>query len=110
MNLDIVMLLIIIVITLVLFITEWLSMDLVALLSLVSLAITGLVAPVDLFKGFSNPAVITVWAMFILSEGLSRSGVTSLLSNHLLTIAGQSEKKSHFCHNDFKWLFISVYE
>ena len=51
----------------VLFVTERLRMDVVALLVLVGLALTGLVTPDQALSGFSNPAVVTVWAVFILS-------------------------------------------
>jgi di/tricarboxylate transporter len=58
-----------------LFITEWVRVDLVALIVLVSLVFTGLLTPAEAVSGFSNPAVITIWAVLILSAGLSRTGV-----------------------------------
>lgn len=60
-----------------LFATERLRMDAVALLVLGSLAVTGLVAPGDALGGFSNPATITVAAMFVLAAGLQNSGALS---------------------------------
>ncbi|MFQ6118188.1 MAG: SLC13 family permease, partial [Candidatus Bipolaricaulia bacterium] len=56
-----------------LFVTGRLRMDLVALLVLGVLTLTGLVTPVEALSGFSSPAVVTVWAVFILSGGLSRT-------------------------------------
>ena len=56
----------------ILFITEKLRVDLIALLVLAALALTGLVTPAEALSGFSSPAVVTVWAVFILSGGLSR--------------------------------------
>jgi di/tricarboxylate transporter len=81
----------ILLVALVLFITEVLRMDVVALLVLVTLAVTGLVTPNEALSGFSNPAVITVWAMFILSSGLTRTGIADLLGTQVLRIAGQQE-------------------
>ncbi len=81
----------ILAIALVLFITEILRMDVVALLVLGVLAISGLVDSNDALSGFSNPAVITVWAMFILSDGLTRTGIADLLGSQVLRLAGQSE-------------------
>jgi di/tricarboxylate transporter len=78
-------------VALILFITEVLRMDVVALLVLGALAVSGLVQPDDALAGFSNPAVITVWAMFILSDGLTRTGIADLLGNQVLRIAGQRE-------------------
>ena len=66
-------------IAVVLFITEKLRVDVVALLVLVLLALTKLVTPIEALSGFSNPAVITVWAVFILSGGLSRTGIAGLV-------------------------------
>lgn len=75
----------------VLFITEWLSADLVALLTLSALVLTGLVTPEEALSGFSSPAVVTVWAVFILSAGLSRTGVASWLGRQVLRLGGSGE-------------------
>ena len=66
-------------------------MDVVALLVLVSLAFTKLVSPTDALAGFSNPAVITVWAMFILSAGLTETGVAAMIGQQVLKMAGKTE-------------------
>ncbi|MCP4537041.1 MAG: SLC13 family permease, partial [Chloroflexi bacterium] len=81
----------ILAIAVVLFITEKLRVDAVALLVLVCLALTRLVTPTEAISGFSNPAVVTVWAMFVLSGGLTRSGVANLIGRQVLRLAGQSE-------------------
>lgn len=81
----------ILLVALVLFVTEVLRMDVVALLVLAVLAVTGMVDADDALSGFSNPAVITVWAMFILSDGLTRTGIADLLGTQVLRIAGQQE-------------------
>ena len=91
MNLEIALVLIMLAIALVLFISEVLRMDLVALLVLCALAVTGIVTPNEAISGFSNAAVITVWAMFILSEGLTRTGIADILGNQVMKIAGRKE-------------------
>ncbi|MEN8242548.1 MAG: SLC13 family permease [Chloroflexota bacterium] len=85
--------LIILGVAVVLFITEWLSADLVALLTLSALALSGLVTPEEALSGFSNPAVVTVWAVFILSAGLSRTGVAAWLGRQVLKLGGSSEPR-----------------
>jgi len=55
-------------------ITEWIPMEVTALLSLGLVALTGLVTPVEALAGFSNPAVVTVWAGFII---YSQRGIDS---------------------------------
>ena len=91
MTFDIALVLAILVVSLVLFVTEVIRMDLVALLVLAVLALSGLVTPVGALAGFSNPAVITGWAMFILSAGLTRTGVAEILGNGILRWTGRGE-------------------
>ena len=73
MTLQIALVFVILLGALILLITEKVRMDTVALIVLGSLAITGLVSPDEAVAGFSNAAVITVWATFILSEGLNEA-------------------------------------
>lgn len=58
----------------VLFVSEKLPVDVVALLILGSLLVSGVVSPGEALSGFSSPATLTVAAMFVLSAGLQRSG------------------------------------
>ena len=57
-----------------LFISERLPVDVVALLVLAILLVTGVLDPIEALSGFSSEATITVAAMFVLSAGLQRSG------------------------------------
>ncbi len=91
MTFEIALVLAILAIAVVLFATELLRMDLVALLVLCALAVTGLVTPEGALAGFSSEAVVTVWAMFILSEGLSRSGSGQIVSRWIVRVAGRNE-------------------
>ncbi|MGD8520225.1 MAG: SLC13 family permease [Desulfobacterales bacterium] len=72
-------------------ITEWIPMEVTALLSLGAVALTGLVSPVEALSGFSNPAVVTVWAVFILSGGLTHTGVANVIGKFVLRLAGSKE-------------------
>ncbi len=91
LTLEIVLTLTILALAVVLFIIEKLRVDTVALLVMAALALTRLVTPTEALSGFSNPAVITIWAMFILSGGLSRTGVANLIGRQMLRLAGRSE-------------------
>ena len=93
MTLDIAVVLGILVLAMVLFVTERVRVDVVAIMVMVSLAITGILTPEQAISGFSNPAVITVWAVFILSGGLSRTGVAGILGRQVLRVAGSSEMR-----------------
>lgn len=77
----------------VLLISERMREDLVALLVLIVLAVSGTISPTEALSGFSNPAVITVWSVFVLSAGLARTGVAAVLGRQLLRVAGKSETR-----------------
>lgn len=81
----------ILAVAVVLLVTERFRADLIGLLVLLALALGGLVSPTEALSGFSNPAIITVWAMFILSAGLTRTGVANWLGRGLLRISGKRE-------------------
>lgn len=78
----------ILAVAIVLFVSERLRVDLVAMLVLITLTLTGLVTPEEAFSGFSSPAVITVWSVYIVSGALFRSGVADILARFMLRIAG----------------------
>lgn len=74
----------------VLFASEKLRVDVVALLVLVALILTGLVTTEEAFSGFASPAVVTVWSVFIVSGALFRTGVADVLARYMLRLAGHS--------------------
>ena len=88
---EIVLVLAILAAAVIFLITEWIPMEVTALLALGAVALTGLVTPEDALAGFSNPAVVTVWAVFILSGGLTRTGVANVIGNFVLRLAGTRE-------------------
>ena len=91
MNIDVILVLTVVLLDLALFVDGRLRMDLIALLTLAFLAITGLVTPTEALAGFSNPAVVTVWAVFVLSGGLARTGLASMVGRQVTRIAGHRE-------------------
>ena len=91
MTFEIAIVLAITALAIILFITERVRVDVVALMVLVILALTGLVTPTEAISGFSNPAVVTVWAVLILGAALSRTGVAGLVGHRVLRLAGDSE-------------------
>ncbi len=93
MTLEIGLTLSIILMALVLFATERLRVDVIALMVLLAVALTGLIEPEQVFAGFANPAVITVWAVYIVSGGLFKTGVADMLGSGILRLAGHSEPR-----------------
>ena len=82
---------VILAIALILFLIDKLPADLVALLVVVALGISGVLTPQEAFSGFSRSAVITIMAIFILAEALQKTGVTEQVGNILLKVGGKSE-------------------
>jgi di/tricarboxylate transporter len=93
MTTEIALTLAIIVAALVLFATEKLRVDLVALLVLLAVGLLRLIDPDDVFDGFSNSAVITVWAVYIVSGGLFKTGVADTLGRTIHRLSGDKEPR-----------------
>ena len=79
--------------TMVMFLFERIRADVVALVVLVLLGLTGLVAAEDIFSGFSSDAVINVIATMILGAGLDRTGALNRLAGWLLRRAHGVEQR-----------------
>jgi di/tricarboxylate transporter len=75
--------LIVILGAIVLFATEIISIDLVAILIMVTLILTGVITPEEGIQGFSNKATITVAFMFVLSAALLKTGALQYLVHRL---------------------------
>ena len=79
MNFEIILVLVVALCAVVLFATEKLSVDLIALLIMGTFLIFGIVSPAEGIAGFSNKATVTVAAMFVISAGLFKTGAVSYL-------------------------------
>jgi di/tricarboxylate transporter len=91
---DVVVVLVIIAAVFVLFVTQPVPIDATAVALVVVLVILGEwtgVSPAEGVSGFSNPATLTVLAMFVLSEGVRRTGVIQILTRKLVAFAGDNE-------------------
>ena len=85
--------LIILIITVALFIWGKFTPDIVALLSMLSLYIFGILDAKETLSGFSNPTVIMIAALFIIGEGLSQTGWTAQAGQKFVQWAGKSFPK-----------------
>ena len=93
MTIDIAIVLFIILLAFVLFLTEFFPVDVTALTVLGILLLTGLITPTESIMGFSNPAVIIIATLFVLSTSLQKSGILEYfvlslnkLATHSLTL------------------------
>ncbi len=76
-----------------LFITGRPRMDVVALLVIVVLPLTGILSLDEALAGFSDPAVLLIAALFVIGDGLVRTGVAYKLGDWLVHHAGSSETR-----------------
>ena len=82
---------VILAITIALFIWGGIRPDIVALLSLLALYLTGILDVGQALAGFGNSTVIMIAALFVVGDALSRTGVTAWLGEQLFTQAGKSK-------------------
>jgi len=94
MGLDAIITIFIILIAILLFVTEYLTIDLVGLLLIVALVISGVISPAQGVKGFANNATITVAAMFVLSASLIKTGVIESVAPKLSQLIRRGYKRS----------------
>jgi di/tricarboxylate transporter len=83
----------ILIVTIVLFIWGKFTPDIIALISMLSLFLFGILDLKETLSGFSNPTVIMIAALFIIGEGLSQTGWTALAGEKFIKLAGKSKTK-----------------
>jgi di/tricarboxylate transporter len=92
-NLELVLTFAILAATILLFIFSSLRADLVAVLSLLALFLTGILTSGQALAGFADSTTIMVASLFIVGEGLSRTGITAQVGQILMQHAGNSEQR-----------------
>jgi len=75
------------------FVTEWLSVDLVALGLVISLMVTGILSPEEALAGFSSPIVITIATLFIVGGAVMETGLADSVSGKIIQFAGKSKSR-----------------
>lgn len=93
LNLDMLLVLLVLALSILLFVTEWFSVDVASLLLLVVLGLSGLVPLQQLFSGFASNAVISILAVMILGAGLDRTGLMARAADFILSLAGDTERR-----------------
>lgn len=93
MNLQLAWVLSLLLFAVVLFIRNTPRMDVVALLMIVALPLSGVLTVEETLAGFSDPSVVVIAALFVIGEGLVRTGIAYQLGERLMTHAGSSETR-----------------
>ncbi|MCR1000365.1 SLC13 family permease [Serratia rubidaea] len=93
MNSELLWVLCLLLVAIVLFTTNKLRMDVVALLVIIAFVLSGTLTLQEATAGFSDPNVILIAALFVIGEGLVRTGVAYQVGDWLVKVAGSSETK-----------------
>lgn len=93
MNLQLGWVLLLLLLAVVLFVRNKPRMDVVALLMIVALPLTGVLTVQETLAGFSDPSVVVIAALFVIGEGLVRTGIAYQLGERLMHRAGSSETR-----------------
>ncbi|ESL70571.1 SLC13 family permease [Klebsiella quasipneumoniae] len=93
MNGELIWVLSLLAIAVVLFATGKVRMDAIALMVIVAFVLSGTLTLTEAFSGFSDPNVILIAALFIIGDGLVRTGVATKMGAWLVSVAGNSETK-----------------
>ncbi|MEK5216783.1 SLC13 family permease [Psychrobacillus sp. FSL H8-0487] len=84
---------VVLAISIVLFISNRVRADLVAILALLAFVISGVLEPTEALAGFSNSVVIMIAGLFVVGAGIVRTGLAQSAGNLLLKWSGKSERK-----------------
>ena len=97
-------------VTILLFVANKLRPDVVAMLSLLALFLTGILTVNQALAGFADSTVVMVAALFIVGEGLGQTGITAWLGERLTNWAGDSQKRLLLAHDAGNSRAVGVFE
>lgn len=90
---EIILVLGVLVFAILLFIFEWVRVDVVGIIMMVILPLLGLVTPEQAISGLSSNAVVSIIAVIIIGAGLDKTGVMNSMARVILRFAGKSETR-----------------
>lgn len=93
MSLPIILVMGVLVLAILLFVFEWVRVDVVGIIMMIILPILGLVTPKEAISGLSSNAVVSIIAVIIIGAGLDKTGAMNSLARVLLKFAGKSESR-----------------
>ena len=94
--------------TMLMLVLEWIRADMVALLVVVVIGLTGLIPSDRVFNGFAGNAVIAIIAIMIMGAGLDRAGVLGLTAQFVMRMARGKESRLGLVINSVTSLFSAV--
>lgn len=80
---------------LVLLITEWVPPGITGLITILVLALTGIVPSADAFSALTNDAIVTIACMYVVSTGIARTGAAAAIANRIADRGGSALTTYH---------------
>jgi di/tricarboxylate transporter len=80
-------------VTIILFVSDRLRLDGVAMLVILVLMLSGLLSPGEALAGFGDPVVLLIAGLFVVGEALLRTGIAYAVGNWLMRVAGTSQTR-----------------
>lgn len=80
-------------VTIILFVSDRLRLDVIAMLVILVLMVSGLLSPAEALAGFGDPVVLLIAGLFVVGEALLRTGVAYAVGNWLMGVAGTSQTR-----------------
>jgi di/tricarboxylate transporter len=93
MTVEMVLTMVVLAFAIILFIFEWVRVDVVGIIMMVLLPLIGLISPKEAFVGLSSNAVCSIIAVIIIGAGLDKTGVMNQVAGPIINLAGKSEKR-----------------
>lgn len=90
---DMIITLVILLVAIIFFVTEWLRVDVVALGVVVALMVMNIITVPEGLAGFSSTAVISIGALFIVGGAVFHTGLANVIAAQILRVAGASERR-----------------
>lgn len=87
MTLEIALVYGILALTIVLFASEWIRLDITALGVILALALTGILTPAEAFSGFGDPLVILIAGLFVVGDALLKTGVAGRAGEKIVELS-----------------------
>jgi di/tricarboxylate transporter len=105
---DMILVLGLVVFTMVMLVLEWIRADMVALLVVVVIGLTGVMPPQQVFQGFAGNAVIAILAIMIMGAGLDRAGVLNKAAAFVMRMSKGRESRLGVVVNGVTSAFSSI--
>ena len=93
MSFEIIFLFVLLFVTVVLLVSDKLRLDIVALMVIASLMLSGILTPGEALAGFGDPVVFLIAALFVIGEALYRTGLAAQTGDWMMRVAGHGETR-----------------